>query len=595
MRGHIATCYNAVPDFLGFCVFPIATGKCSIIGAMNTTFQTLNRRDLLRLGAATATLPWACSQVDQEKSKRPNIIVTMADDYGFSDTGCYGGEIETPVLDGLASQGLRFRYFYNGARCCPTRAALLTGLYSHQAGIGHMMSEYRKGGESISAYMGDLNKNCVTLGEVLGQAGYTTLMSGKWHVSPAPGSGDRVNQDNWPMQRGFDKFFGTIHGAGSFYDPPSLVRGNEIIDPGPDFYYTTAIGENASQFINEALDEQTDTPFFLYMPFTAPHWPLHAPEETIEKYKGRYEMGWDKLREERYERMRSMGILEESWGLTARDSSQVPWEEAPDKEWQARRMEVYAAQVDLMDQAIGNVVATLKQRGQLENTLILFLADNGGCAEEAREGWGGLHIPKSTYAGDPVAIGNNPKVMPGAEENYQSYGIPWANVSNTPFRYYKHWVHEGGISSPLIAHWPAVISSQGEWSDHTGHLIDIMATCVDVGEASYPQTYSDHEIHPLEGASLAPVFRGAEAAGHPDGLYWEHEGNRAVRLGQWKLVSKYSKPEEGRWELYDMVKDRTELNDLAGEMPEKVAQLSSMWQNWADRVGVIEWRSWDLG
>ncbi len=547
------------------------------------------------MGAAASALPWACSTSSQTEgaAKRPNIIVTMADDMGFSDIGCYGGEINTPVLDSLAANGLRFRSFYNYARCCPTRASLVTGLYPHQAGVGHMMSEFRKDGEPIPSYMGNLNKSCVTFAEVLKSAGYTTLMSGKWHVTPAEGSGGKVDRSNWPMQRGFDKFFGTIHGAGSFYDPASLTRGNEPEDPGPDFYYTTAIGENASQFIGEALDENPDAPFFLYMPFTSPHWPLHAPEEAIAKYKGRYDMGWDALREERLQRMREMGVLDGTAGMSDRDPSQVPWEAAPDKEWQARRMEVYAAQIELMDEAIGQVVDTLRERGELDNTLILFLADNGGCAEEARETWKALHIPTETYAGEPVAVGNNPEIMPGAEEDYQSYGIPWANVSNTPFRYYKHYVHEGGIASPLVAYWPAGITSKGGWTDHVGHLIDIMATCVDVGGATYPETYGGNAIQPMEGASLAPVFTGDAARGHPEGLYWEHEGNRAVRSGNWKLVSKWSQPEDGRWELYDLEQDRSELNDLAAEMPDKVAELVGMWDAWAERVGVIEWRSWD--
>ena len=562
--------------------------------AMRSGSTTISRRELLAMGAACGGLPWACSQSGgPSQARRPNIIVTMADDMGYSDIGCYGGEISTPVLDSLAARGLRFRSFYNYARCCPTRASLVTGLYPHQTGVGHMMSEYRKDGEPIPSYMGNLNKSCVTIAEVLREAGYSTLMSGKWHVTPAEGSGSKVDRSNWPMQRGFDKFFGTIHGAGSFYDPASLTRGNDPEDPGPDFYYTTAIGENASQFIGQALDERPDAPFFLYMPFTSPHWPLHAPEEAIAKYEGRYDMGWDKLREQRLERMRETGVLDESAGLSERDPSQIPWEEAPDKEWQARRMEVYAAQIELMDEAIGTVVDTLREREQLENTLILFLADNGGCAEEARDTWKALHIPTETYAGDPVAVGNDPSVMPGAEENYQSYGVPWANVSNTPFRYYKHWVHEGGIASPLVAHWPQGIESRGGWTDHVGHLIDIMATCAEVGGADYPVTFDGHAITPLEGTSLAPLFNGQPAKGHPEGLYWEHEGNRAVRDGNWKLVSKYSKPEEGRWELYDLGSDRSELNDLATEMPERVERMSAMWEEWADRVGVIEWRSWD--
>jgi len=440
--------------------------------------SSFSRRDLLRMGAAASAMPWACSPGSQTEgaAKRPNIIVTMADDMGFSDIGCYGGEINTPVLDSLAANGLRFRSFYNYARCCPTRAALVTGLYPHQAGVGHMMSEFRKDGEPIPSYMGNLNKSCVTFAEVMRLAGYTTLMSGKWHVTPAEGSGAKVDRSNWPMQRGFDKFFGTIHGAGSFYDPVALTRGNDPEDPGPDFYYTTAIGENASKFIGGALDESPDSPFFLYMSFTSPHWPLHAPEEAIAKYKGRYDMGWDALREERLQRMREMGVVDDTAGMSERDPSQLPWDQAPDKEWQARRMEVYAAQVELMDEAIGNVVDTLKERGVMDNTLILFLADNGGCAEEARDTWQALHIPTETYAGEPVAVGNDPAIMPGAEENYQSYGIPWANVSNTPFRYYKHYVHEGGIGADAEDHSPhrarvviagaEVAQQRDDWTSH---------------------------------------------------------------------------------------------------------------------------------
>ncbi|MDE0102378.1 MAG: arylsulfatase [Bryobacterales bacterium] len=556
----------------------------------------LSRRTFLQFGASAAALPWACSdRGGLGEARPPNIIVTMADDMGYSDIGCYGGEISTPVLDRLAANGLRFRSFYNYARCCPTRASLVTGLYPHQAGVGHMMSEYREDGAPIPSYMGNLNKSCVTIAEVLRSAGYSTLMSGKWHVTPAEGTGEEVDRSNWPLQRGFDKFYGTIHGAGSFYDPVSLRRGNEPEDPGSGFYYTTAIGENAARFIEETLDEKPESPFFLYLPFTAPHWPLHAPEDAIAKYKGRYDAGWDALREERLDRMRQVGAVDGSAQLSDRDPSQAPWDDAPDKEWQARRMEVYAAQVELMDEAIGRVVTTLEERGQLDNTLILFLADNGGCAEEAQDAWQGLHIARETYAGDPVAVGNDPSLMPGPEENYQSYGIPWANVSNTPFRYYKHWVHEGGISSPLIAHWPEGIEARGDWSDQLGHLIDVMPTCVDVSGASYPATFNDSPIHPMEGASLAPVFRGKAAEGHPEGLFWEHEGNRAVRVGDWKLVSKRSMPENGQWELYNIAQDRSELNDLANEMPERVGELAGLWQQWADRVGVVERGSWDRG
>lgn len=514
----------------------------------------------------------------------------MADDMGFSDIGCYGGEIRTRILDSLAERGLRFRQFYNGARCCPTRASLLTGLYAHQAGVGHMMGRYLKDGEPLPAYEGSLNDNCVTIAEALSAAGYTTLMSGKWHVTPAV---DRTKEEptdksDWPLQRGFDRFFGTIHGAGSFYDPVTLTLDNEPIRPEADdqFYYTTSIGRYAVKFLHEA---PPDKPFFLYLPFTAPHWPLHAPKEDVDKYRGDYEGGWDKLREDRHARMIEMGVVKQEWGLTPRDESVPAWEDAENKDWEARRMEVYAAQVTLMDEAIGEVVYKLQESEQFNDTLILFLADNGGCAENLspREKSTALHQPEQTLDGRPVKLGNRPDDMPGQDDDYMSYATPWANASNTPFRLYKHWVHEGGISSPLIAHWPAGISQQGEWTDEPSHLIDIMATCLDVAGADYPS-----HATPLEGRPLTPLFAGGDRDSH-DAIYWEHEGNRAVRQGKWKLVSRRHAPEEGRWELYDLEADRTEMHDLAADMPERVDELATLWQAWADKVGVVEWRSWD--
>lgn len=558
---------------------------------------TQDRRQFLRLAAGTAAaLPLGCgSQPEPEpESKRPNIVLVMADDMGFSDIGCYGGEISTPNIDKLAENGLRFRQFYNGARCCPTRAMLMTGLYAHQAGVGHMMDAYSQDGEVIPSYAGDLSPHSVTIAEVLKPAGYTTLMSGKWHVTPAVdryhGEPEESDKHNWPPQRGFDRFWGTIHGAGSFYNPFSLTDQNTPIKPDSnEFYYTTAIGEKAEEFISAAPKDQ---PFFLYMPFTSPHWPLHAPEEDVEPYHGKYAMGWDELRRQRRERMIKMGIIQEEWGLTERDSRVPSWEDAENKEWEQRRMEVYAAQITIMDRAIGGVVDLLESEGRLDDTLILFLADNGGCAENISVRGTGYHYTRETLDGRPVKIGNDPSEMPGQDDDYQSYGPPWANASNTPFRLYKHWVHEGGISSPLIAHWPNGLTAKGEWTDEPAHLIDVMATCADVGGAEYPSTYNGNTITPLEGRSLAPLFTGEARDGH-DALFWEHEGNRAVRQGKWKLVSKWSKPEDGRWELYDLEADRTEIRDLAGEMPERVEAMAAMWQAWADRVGVVEWRSWD--
>jgi len=528
------------------------------------------RRDFIKamgLGAAAMAVPGCAgtSGLRTEKSRRPNIVLMMADDMGYSDIGCYGGEIRTPNLDGLADGGLRFTQFYNTARCCPTRASLMSGLYQHQAGVGHMMGDY-----GIDSYRGDLSNKCVTIAEVLKLAGYGTYMSGKWHVTRH--RGPEGPKHNWPRQRGYDRFFGTIHGAGCFYDPCSLTRDNTQIPPGDDFYYTNAISDNAVEFIRE---HKADNPFFMYVAYTAPHWPMHALPQDIARYKGRYAGGWDALRAERHKRMIEMGIVDKKWELTPRDAGVEPWEQTEDKQWHQRRMEVYAAMVDCLDQGVGRIVSELKKTGNFENTLIFFLADNGGCAEEYGSD-GAIKPdpskdiplkpmdknalqpdmkPKVTRDGRPVRTGYG--VMPGPADTYIAYGRPWANSSNTPFRLYKHWVHEGGISTPLIAHWPTHITARGELRRQPGHLIDIMATCVDVADAEYPSEYKGNKITPMEGKSLVPAFDNKPI--QREAIYWEHEGNRAVRQGKWKLVSKHP----GQWELYDIEADRTELTDLA--------------------------------
>jgi len=529
---------------------------------------------------------------------RPNIILMMADDMGFSDIGCYGSEIETPALDRLAADGVRFTQFYNTARCCPTRASLMTGLYPHQAGIGHMMND-----KGTDGYRGDLNQRSVTLAEVLKTAGYGTYMSGKWHVTK------HVSPDgpkhNWPRQRGFDRFFGTIHGAGSFWDPNSLTLDNTQIAPADvsdDFFYTEQKGVFAEKFIREHVESRPDDPFFVYLPFTCPHWPMHARERDIEKYQGRYSKGWDALRAERHERMKEIGLVSEDWPLSPRDKRAKLWEDTGDLQpWYERRMEVYAAMIDSMDQTVAKLVSTLKDLDRFDNTLILFIADNGGCAEEngsrgeadPKENLGAMDpkelqfdmVPKKTRDGWKVRRGVG--VMPGPPDTYVAYGLEWANASNTPFREYKHWVHEGGIATPLIAHWPAGISRKGDLESTPGHLIDIMATCVELSGAAYPETFHDGKtIQPMEGKSLIPAFAGKGEAIEREALYWEHEGNRAVRVGDWKLVAK---GRNGPWELYDLAKDRTELNDLAAEMPEKVKELADLWQAYAERTNVIPW------
>lgn len=529
-------------------------------------------------GAVAAPLVGQASKA----APRPNIVLMMADDFGFSDLGCYGSEIPTKNIDALAANGMRFTQFYNTARCCPTRASLLTGLYPHQAGIGHMMNDYK-----VPGYRGDLSRNAVTIAEVLKRAGYRTAMVGKWHVTPFRAS----DKHNWPLQRGFEKYFGTINGAGSFFNPDSLTRDNEPAQAGPGFYYTDELGKQAAAYIDDMTGK--GAPLFLYVAFTASHWPMHAPEASIAKYKDRYNGGWDALRAERYARLKKIGLIQSNWELSPRPKDAPAWKDEPHKEWQARRMAVYAAMIDHMDQAVGRVVDALKKKGQLENTLILFLADNGGCAEGM--GPRPANSDPSTTSGRPeftrdgklVAHGNNPEIMPGPETTYQSYGPEWAHASNTPFRLYKHWVHEGGISSPLVAHWPKGVAGKNKVSNEPGHLIDLMATCVDVAGAVYPTDFNGSQITPLEGKSLAPVFATGKRAGHA-AIYWEHEGNQAIRMGQWKLVKKHGED----WELYDMASDRTELNNLAAKHPDRARDMAANWEAWAKRSQVLPWQSW---
>ena len=493
---------------------------------------------------------------------KPNIVVMMADDMGYSDIGCYGGEIRTPNLDGLASNGLRFTQFYNAARCCPTRASLLTGLYAHQAGIGHMTSENEELRFDLGypGYRGFLNRSCVTIAEALRPAGYRTLMAGKWHVGTFEGM--------WPVDRGFDEYYGIVRGASNFFRPAPdklLVRNRERVVPGEDYYTTDAFTEHAIEFVRDA-ERVDDQPFFLYLAYTAPHWPLHAWPEDTQRYRGKYLIGWDSVRKARLERMVSMGIIAKSWKMSIRDA--VPWETLSRdmRDEMDLRMAIYAAQVDRMDQNIGRLIDTLEDLGELDDTLLFFLSDNGGCAE------GGM-------------LGRGPRAILLTKNGYsQSYGQAWANASNTPFRKYKHWVHEGGIASPLIVHWPAGIPARGQLRGEPTHLIDIMATALDVAGAEYPRRFAGHDIAALEGVSMVPVFE--DQPTRREALYWEHEGNRAVRAGKWKLVAEH----EGPWELYDMEADRTETHDLIRQYPETARRMIEMYTAWAQARNVLPGR-----
>ena len=508
---------------------------------------------------------------------RPNVIVILSDDVGYSDLGCFGGEISTPNLDALAAGGLRFTQFYNTARCCPTRASLLTGLYPHQAGVGYMTDRapYSATAMINEWYAGDLRPDTVTIGEVMRGAGYGTYAVGKWHVTKD--IEEDASRHNWPLQRGFDRYYGILRGASSFFKPPEITRDNQRVPfesdpeyPAKDFYLTDAFSDHAVRFVNDHARRTPERPFFLYLAYTAAHWPMHARPADIAKYAGKYDGGYEPVYRARLERMRKLGLIDPRWEIPAPVGD---WSKVERKDWEARCMEVYAAMLDNMDQGIGRLVAALKANAQFENTLILYLQDNGACAEPYGRGGGG---------GKAKAKG--PLPMPGPAESNVGYGEAWANVSNTPFRLYKHWVHEGGISTPLIAHWPRGIARRGALESTPGHLIDIMATCADVGRAAYPAERAGHKVQPMEGRSMVPAFAGRPV--QREALFWEHEGNRALRIGDWKLVAK---DPAGPWELYDIGQDRTEMRNLAQKQPDRLREMVATWEKWAVRTHAVPW------
>jgi arylsulfatase A-like enzyme len=506
---------------------------------------------------------------------RPNIIVILVDDMGWSDIGCYGGEIATPNLDALAAQGVRFTQFYNTARCSPSRASLLTGLYPHQAGMGHLDNVVAEGSLGTT---GRLNEQCVTMAEVLSEAGYFTAMSGKWHLGQQNGTP--------PWKRGFARAL-NLRAGGIFYSNQSFQGSEEIIrrgqEPlylngqaiardaeivGKDWYATYLWTDFGLKFIAEA--QKANQPFFLYLAHNAPHFPLMAPQELIAKYRGKYKAGWDKLREERYRRQIKMGLIDPKWPLSPRGTESPAWDTLSDEEKERfdHLMAVYAAMVEAIDISIGTLVKGLQASGALDNTLILFMSDNGGNAESG---------PSGRFNGDP----------PGGPNSNLYLGMNWATLNNTPFRRFKHFTHEGGIATPLIAHWPKGIPRQrhNKLDHQPAHLVDLMATVVDVTGAKYPREFNGHAIQPLEGISLRPALAG-KSLKRSQPLFWEHEGNRAVRLGKWKLVSKYL----DEWELYDIAADRTERNNLAAQHPDLVKKLRAEWEAWAKRAHVNPWK-----
>lgn len=504
----------------------------------------------------------------QTKPKRPNIVLILADDMGFSDLGCFGGDIATPNLDSLARRGIRFTHFYNNAVCMPTRASILTGLYPHQVGAADSPNLRPD--------------NNVTVAEVLRSAGYRTLMSGKWHNGNDPAK--------HPYSRGFDRYWGLLSGASNYFNPGNARPGepepgrktpgearpwgidDKIIRPftpdDPSFYATDAFTDHALEFLDRyGRDEQ---PFFLYLAYTAPHFPIQAWPEDIARYRGRYLGGWEKLREERFAQLVEKGLVDKKWGLSPQDPLCPRWADVPDKDAWDLKMAVYAAMIDRMDQGIGRVLEKLRALGKEEDTLVLFLSDNGGCAE---------HIDRT------------PGVGPGPVNSYCTVDAPWANASNTPFRRFKVFDHEGGISTPLIACWPAVTDRNSGLCHDIGHVTDFMPTFVELAGAAYPSEFDGHPVLPMEGRSIVPALYG-RPLGQRGPLFWEFSGCRAARAGHWKIVSQgparshiniQIEPGHEAWELYDMAADRCETNDLARENPARVRELDALWREWYKR------------
>lgn len=498
---------------------------------------------------AALALISACQVVADE---RPNIVLIMVDDMGWSDIGPYGAEIiQTPNLDRMAAEGLRFKQFYNNAKCTTTRASLLTGLYP------------RKGGKGIEL----LDDRMITLGEGLRLAGYQTGLSGKWH--------NGSQSPHRPVDRGFDRSYGLWDGCCNFFDPnqadPKFKGGRvrffgeddrRITEFPDDFYTTDAFADRAAGMIREFANSQQ--PYFLYVPFTAPHYPLHAKPEDIAKYKGKFSIGWDELHKRRHQKTIELGLVDSKWKLPPRDREAQAWESAPNKEWQNQRMEVYAAMIDAVDQGIGRIMQAIKESGADDNTLVMFLSDNGSCAESP----GGEE---------------NFEHVPGPREFYSHVGPSWAYAQNSPFRRYKVRMHEGGIATPMIARWPGAVPANS-MTDQVGHIIDLLPTFMDLANTDYPRTYQDKKIRPAEGISLASVLKSPQKVSErSEPLFWCFAGNRAVRDGKWKLAwdTKIKS-----WELYDIVADRTEMHDLAADNPEKTQQLAKAWEEWAAMTGV---------
>lgn len=531
------------------------------------------RNTIFTLASLSAAMAFA-------QSERPNIMLIVVDDLGFSDLGCYGGEINTPNIDALANNGLRFTQFYNGSRSCPSRASLLTGLYPHQAGITGM-------GQSI-------NNKCVTIPEVLKPAGYSTAMTGKWHLSQTQARSSHAEQMQWlanrvdygpfaplasyPCNRGFDEHYGIIWGVANFFDPFSLVHNEERIASVPDDFYLTDFVTDKSVMLIDSLSK-VDKPFFMYVAHPAPHWPLHAKPEDIAKYKGKYDAGWDVIQRQRYDKMVELGLIDPAKVPYPRNESGRSWSAEPNKAWEAAHMEVHAAMIDCVDQGIGEIIDKLKETGEYDNTIIFFLSDNGASSERYADP--GFDRPSLMRNGETILY-PAAKAMPGTQNVYGYIGNGWAGAINTPFRYWKSESFHGGNATPFIIHWPAGLKTQpGEIIHKPGHVIDMMPTCIELANATYPTTYKGVTITPAESNGIKAIIDG-EAFNRTEPMFWEHEGGRAVRLGDWKLVSL----KNANWQLFDLANDLSETRNVAVEYPDKVKELKALWNTWARKMGL---------
>ncbi|RIJ48185.1 arylsulfatase [Maribellus luteus] len=519
-----------------------------------------------------------CSVPEKKTDERPNILLVMVDDMGYSDLGCYGGEIQTPNIDRLAEEGVRFTQMHNCARCCPTRASLLTGQYPQVAGINGMGV--------------NLAMNTATIAEVLKENGYRTGMTGKWHLSQTKPVNDPVEQlrwmahqvdygpfsplENYPCNRGFEEHWGVIWGVVNFFDPFSLVHNEEPIKEVPDdFYMTDFITQKSIDLIDDY--SRDDQPFFLYVAHTAPHWPLHALPEDIEKYKDTYSEGWEVLREKRYSRMLELGLIDRETYPLPENSSGRKWDECERKEYEAACMSVHAAMVDRVDQGIGQIIEKLKATGQYNNTIIFVLSDNGASYERGYPP--GFDRPGFTR--DSTIIEYNSD-HPGAETTWNYIGNAWASAVNTPFRYWKKESYEGGSATPFIVHWPAKLKQQENTINRgLAHVIDILPTCLELSGSTYPETVNGRKAVPPVGKNLLPLLFNETESIH-DTLYWEHEGGRAIRMGDWKMSALPNR----EWELFNLAADHTETNDLSAELPEKVKEMDEAWKSWANSIGV---------